>query len=123
MRGWHDARLAFLISLRRSKCSALERNSIANSINAAQRGAEVFTFLRPLLLGCPHTRKGAREQGALAAPLQRIDLEWLLSTVGLVHVLASLMQRSASCRWSSEVSIPERYCDHRFPQPKPRATV
>jgi hypothetical protein len=32
-------------------CSAIERNSIANSINAAQRGAEVFTFPPVLRLG------------------------------------------------------------------------
>jgi hypothetical protein len=27
------------------------------------------------------------------------------ATLGSVHVLASLMQRSAICRWSSEISI------------------
>jgi hypothetical protein len=60
--------------------SAIERNSIANSINAAQRGQKSSPSCAPFpSRGLPTPGRAlVTTQGALAAPLQRIDLEWLL---------------------------------------------
>src|SRR2546422_8303476 len=80
MRGWHDARLAFLISLRSALRPLNETSSPIQSTprKGAQRSSPSCAPFPSW--GVPTRGKAlVATQGALAAPLQRIDLEWLLT--------------------------------------------
>ena len=77
--------------------------------NGSAPGA-VYSFCTTLMCCRRIAVSGCRDPSARSASSRYFAASVIKysATLGLVQALASLMHRSASCRWSSEVNIPQR---------------